>query len=794
MKRQDFNQGWIYHEEGCSESVPVTLPHDAMIHAKRDPDSPGNHANAYFPGGVYIYEKTFFVPTEWKAKHIEFEFGGVYKNAKVYLNGNEAGGRPYGYVPFTICGDGFLNYGKDNTIKVVADNSLLPNSRWYSGGGIYRPVYLLIANKTHIKYEGVHISTLSYEPAKIKVETKANGGDVQVEILDQGYVVAFGEGEDVALEIPNAKSWSEDSPYLYQCHVILTKEGEIVDEAWTQFGVRKIEWSSQGFFVNGKETLLRGACIHHDNGILGGCTYAKAEERRIRILKQAGYNAIRMSHHPATPLLLDACDRYGMYVMDETFDMWYYHKNKYDYASDFHTWYLEDTKAMVEQDFNHPSVVMYSIGNEVSEPYKPEGVAKAKEMVDYIHGLDQNRAVTAGMNLMLMYLASKGKGIYKEEGGRADEDKSAANGKKKKKEAASGSLFFNMMTAMIGTGMNKQANSDAADQVVTPVLDTLDIAGYNYASGRYPLEGSKHPNRIVVGSETFPQDIAKNWAMVKQYPYLIGDFMWTGWDYIGEAAIGAWNYEGVTMQHVPYPWLLADVGAIDIIGTIGAPAKYASTVWGLEQTPYIGVRPVNHPGKRVSKAVWRGTNALTSWAWKNCEGNKAEVEVYADAAFVQLFINGKSVGRKKRIKEYKTMFKTKYAPGTLTAVAYDTSGNEIGRSELVSASGKTKLTVEPEDREVHTGEIVYVNITIVDENKTVESNDDHRVSVTVENGELLGFGSANPCTEERFDSGSYTTYYGRALAVVKSQKAGTLSIKVSGEGIGQGVAEVKVLK
>lgn len=792
MKRQDFNTGWNYCKEGSGNVIPVTLPHDAMIHDTRDPESPGTHANAYFPGGIYIYEKTFDVPEEWKGKHVLFEFGGVYKNAKVYLNDKEVGGRPYGYVPFTVCGDGFFKYGAENTIKVVADNSRLPNSRWYSGGGIYRPVSLVVGGKTHIEWEGVHISTLSYQSAQIQVETNANGGEVYVEILDASAekVVARGKGKNIILDIPNAKLWSEDMPYLYRYRTTLKENNEVVDEASGSFGIRKVEWNKNGLFVNGKETLLRGACIHHDNGVLGACTYAKSEERRIRILKENGYNAIRMSHHPAGRELLDACDKYGMYVMDETFDMWYYHKNKYDYATDFPEWYLKDIGAMVEQDFNHPSVIMYSIGNEVSEPYKPEGVAKAKEMIDFIHGLDRNRAVTAGMNLMIMYMASKGKGIYKEEGGRAREEKKAGKHKKKKEEA-SGSLFFNLMVSMIGTGMNKQANSDKADQVVSPVLDELDIAGYNYASGRYLLEGTKHPNRIIVGSETFPQDIAKNWAMVKKYPYLIGDFMWTGWDYIGEAAIGSWNYEGVTMQSVPYPWMLADVGAIDIIGTVGAQAKYAATVWGLEEKPYIGVRPVNHPGKRVSKAVWRGTNAFASWAWKNCNDNKAEVEVYADAAYVKLYINGIGVGKKK-IKDYKAMFRTRYQEGTLTAVAYDNNHQEIGRSELKSATGSEKLSVKAEDTKAASGEIVYVDIAIAGENGIVESNADRTLTVMVENGELLGFGSAKPNPTERFDSGTYTTYYGRALAVVRAKKAGTMKVTVSGDDIGMECVEIKV--
>lgn len=790
MKRQDFNQNWIYQKEGSGRSVEVTLPHDAMLHDRRDADSPGKHANAYFVGGTYIYEKVFDVPQDWSDKHVLFEFGGIYKNSKIYLNEKEAGGRPYGYIPFTVCGDGFLHYGDKNTIRVVADNTDLPNCRWYTGGGIYRPVSLIIGNRTHINWNGVHITTLSASPAKIRVETEASGGDIMVEILDGGRVVAKGKGSEVILKIPEAKLWSEDTPDLYLCRVTLTENGRVVDEAEEYFGIRKVTWDKKGFYVNGKRTLLRGACIHHDNGILGGCTYAEAEERRVRILKENGYNALRISHQPASRFLLDACDKYGMYVMDEAFDMWYYHKNKYDYATYFEEWHLKDIDAMVEQDFNHPCVVMYSIGNEVSEPYKPEGVRTAKEMIDYIHEKDQNRAVTGGMNLMIMYMASKGKGIYKEEGGRNGEEK-AGKKKKREKENASGSLFFNIMTSMIGTGMNKQANSDAADKVVSPVLDLLDIAGYNYASGRYPLEGKKHPERLIFGSETFPQDIAKNWEMLKKFPYLIGDFMWTGWDYIGEAAIGSWNYEGVTMRDVPYPWLLADVGTIDIIGTVGAQAKYASVVWGLEDKPYIGVRPVNHPGKRVSKAVWRGTNAMADWSWKGCEGNKAEVEVYADAEYVKLYLNGKRVGKKK-LRAYKTIFRIPYEAGELTAVAFDAAGNESGRSTLKSASGKTEIAAIPEKTAAKPGEIVYINIAMAGENGIVECNDDRTLQVTVKNGELLGFGSARPCTKERFYDGKYTTYYGRALAAVRCGSEGILEAEVRGEGLQGKNVEIRI--
>ncbi len=332
--------------------------------------------------------------------------------------------------------------------------------------------------------------------------------------------------------------------------------------------------------------------------------------------------------------MLEACDRLGMYVVDETWDMWYSHKSKYDYATIFAENYQDDIKTLVDRDFNHPSVIMYSIANEVSEPYQQKGVQLAREMVDTIHAMDQNRAVTAGINLFIIHRASKGQGIYKEEGGREETQRS---GKKK----ASGSLFFNIMASMIGNSMNKMANSKQADLVTTPVLDLLDIAGYNYGSGRYPLEGTAHPDRVLVGAETFPQDIFKNWQMVKQYPYLVGDFMWTSWDYLGEAGMGAWTYtDDAKSFEKPYPWRVAGCGAIDILGNPDAASAYAATVWGLRSTPYIGVAPVNHSGQKLTRAVWRGTNAIASWAWQDCEGRRAEIEVYSDAAEVELLLNG----------------------------------------------------------------------------------------------------------------------------------------------------------
>lgn len=787
MKKQDFNSQWVFKKVDLQDTQMVDIPHDAMILETRNSDAAGGSALAYFPGGMYSYEKTFDVPLDWKEQYVLFEFEGVYQNAKVYINDKLAGGSPYGYIPFKVCADSFLNYGEPNKIKVLADNSLQPSSRWYTGSGIYRPVWLYVGRKEHIEYEGVKISTLSYNPARIQVETVHTGEEVSVEILYDGQIVAKSFGDCVELVIPDAKLWSDETPELYQCRVMLTSENKIVDEVIEEFGIRKVEWSSKGLFVNGRETLLRGGCVHHDNGILGAKSYKESEDRRVRILKKAGYNAIRSSHNPASKAMLSACDKYGIYMIDETWDMWYFHKSKHDYANHFMDWYKEDIKALVNRDFNHPSVIMYSIGNEISEPKEEKGVKLTNEMVQYIHSLDNNRAVTCGINLMIINMASKGKGIYKEEGGLTKEDVP-----KKNKEKATSSTLFNMMATMVGTGMNKSANSKKVDLITAPCLAELDIAGYNYASGRYPLERKAHPERIIVGTETFPQDIVKNWAMVKKYPYLIGDFMWTSWDYIGEVGLGAWSFtEDARQFNKPYPWLLADAGAIDILGNIGAEAEYASVVWGIRKEPYIGVRPLNHANDTLNKAVWRGTNAMESWSWKNCEGNKTIVEVYADAARVKLFLNGKCVGQKS-VKNYKALFKLRYTPGELMAIAYNSEGKETAQKQLASAIGNTEILVQPEKEIIKTGEILYINISLTGENGVVEHNVDQRLSVKVENGELLALGSANPRTVEQYSSNTFTTYYGKVQAVVRCKDTGTLKINVSGEKLQTVTANIKV--
>lgn len=768
MKKIDYTQNWAFYKKGEDTKRVVSLPHDAMMHEVRRQDCASGSAGGFFPGGIYCYEKKIENVKELIDKHVEILFDGVYKDAKVYLNEELLCGHAYGYTPFTVLLDGKLEMDRENILRVEVDNSQIPNSRWYTGSGIYRPVSLYVSDRAHIMQNGIRIQTTDIQPPRIQILVEHTGDEVEISIKDGERILKKAAGSQVEVELPEAELWDEEHPKLYTCHVVLKKNGIKSDEADEIFGIRKLTWNSKGFYVNGKGTLLRGACVHHDNGILGACSYDVSEERRVRKLKEAGYNAVRSSHNPASPGMLEACDRLGMYVIDETWDMWYNKKSAYDYSRDFQENYQEDIRAMVERDYNHPSVVMYSIGNEVSEPARERGVELAREMVSLIHEMDSTRAVTGGINLMILSKSAKGNDIYKEDGG-IDESNA-------KKTENMSSTMFNMMTSMVGTGMNKGANSKKADKITTPVLDCLDIAGYNYASGRYPLEGKAHPDRIIYGSETFPQDIVKNWRMVETYPYLIGDFMWTGWDYLGEAGIGTWAYtkDGKGFNK-PYPWLLADAGAIDILGNPNGELFLAQAVWGKLKKPMIAVQPVNHPGVNPAKAVWRGTNAIPSWSWQGCEGNKAVIEVYGKGEKAELTLNGKSLER-KRMKDYKAIFKTKYQPGVLEAILYDEDGTETGRNSLSSAKSELTMALCPENQELFCREPIYVNLNIQDQDGNIECNADQKIKVSVTGGKLLAYGSANPRTEESFVTGEYTTYYGRGQVIVMREDPGKIEI------------------
>lgn len=434
----DFCKHWTFRKDG-NAPVDIDLPHDAMLLEKRDGGCRNGVNSGYFPGGKYTYEKVFEVGQEDIGKSIVLHFEGVYQNCTVSVNKKLAGSHRYGYTAFDLDISNAVSAGS-NTVTVHVDNSLEPNCRWYSGSGIYRPVQLLIRDRVHI--DKVHMEMVSIFPPQIRVDVTTTADTaVSVEIWDGDALVA--SGKPGILTIPNGKLWSAEEPYLYTC-VIRTEK----DERKFQFGIRELKWSAKtGLTVNGQQVLLRGGCIHHDHGVLGACEYPDAEERRIRILKENGFNAVRIAHHPASQIALDACDKLGMYVMNETFDGWYTPKSYHDYSRWFETDWKQDLTAMVESSRNHPCVIIYSTGNEVSETAMEKGIQVCKMLTDFVHSLDATRPVTAGINVLLNVYANMGLGVYKDKGDYKPEPLPEKKGYREKK---TGSAFFNAMTQKLG--------------------------------------------------------------------------------------------------------------------------------------------------------------------------------------------------------------------------------------------------------------------------------------------------------------------------------------------------------
>lgn len=766
----DINASWQFSSSDGRSAV-VDLPHDAMLGAPRSADAPGGSGEAYFQGGTYRYTKTLDIPADWLDKHVCLHFDGVYRNAKVYVNDTLAGGCAYGYLPFDVVLDGLLKEGA-NTLRVEVDNSAHPNSRWYPGGGIYRPVKLNVSPKEHI--EAVRVRTVSIAPAVVDVEVDATVEGAAVEILDGKKVVA--KGAPGRFEIRNAKLWSADSPKLYKARVTLPG-GDVKEES---FGIREIQWTTEGFFVNGENVLLKGGCIHHDNGIVGSADYEESAYRRIAILKQYGFNAIRSAHNPVSENVLKACDELGMYVMDELWDMWFRSKTAHDYALQFMDNYQDDITALVRRDFNHPSVVMYSIGNEVGEPALEGGMEVAQACIDRLHQLDPTRPVTAGINLMILATTAAGMNIFA--GDNAD-----LGGSQSTSLFGGGEMnsqVYNQMVSMVGDQMSGPALlTPQVDRLTSPILDALDIAGYNYGKGRYPVEREQHPDRIVVGSETMPYDIAQNWAMVEEYPYLIGDFMWTAWDYLGEVGIGGWSHDPANMSFAkPYPWILADTGALDILGNPNGEAFWADATWTGKTG--MAVQPIEDGD--LIKATWRGTNAIPSWSWYGREGQEAVVEVYTRADKVVLSLNGAVIGE-SGVEKNLASFTVPYQPGILTAEAFE-GEKSVGTVSLKSAEGDVRIRVTPEKKRTDDA-VIYFDIDLVGANGETWCGRDATLTVQVEGGELLGFGSAQPCTEERFATGTYTTYYGKAQAMVKATSP-HVKLTVSGDGLPDASASI----
>ncbi len=818
MLRKNFNADWGLMSDHKSSlgtmtrncrTIPVQLPHDAMIHEERTPDTENKSQTGFYPGGQYVYIKKFEAPTEWEDKTISLEFEGIYQTAMVYLNGHLVAHNLHGYANFYALLDGYLLFGQENEIKVIANNSAVSNSRWYSGSGIYRSVNLLIGERIHVPADGIRITTLtaSDEYANIELEIDLKKIDRKKEVVS--VITRFMDGQELVgcektkvtmypnaeekirqnIIVQNPKLWSCENPYLYQFLVTVETEEGVLDNYIENFGIRTLSLDpKKGFCLNGKNVKLRGTCIHHDNGIIGAATFESAEERKVKLLKEAGFNSIRSSHHPCGKALLDACDRHGILVMDELSDVWTYHKNPHDFALHFEDLWEQEVERMVKKDYNHPSVIMYSSGNEIPEVGNDSGARINRKICNKFHELDHTRYTTEGINGSMSITYGCGvMDLLKDMLGDTI-DLGSLNG-------------ANALNAYMGLKTGERADEFACHPFVTEAIEessmSADVIGLNYLTGRHVYEKELHPNKTVVGAETYPADIVRLWSLVKEHPHILGDFTWTGYDYLGEAGCGIFHYDGTMNFSNKYPERAAYIGDINLIGYRRPISYLREIVYGLRKEPYIAVERVDKYGLKPSKTAWMLKDNISSWTWDGYEGKPAVVDVYADADEVELFLNGVSLGRKLagEAVQFTTTFEISYQPGELLAVSYK-DGKECGKHCICTAKQPEILLAETDKNilKANSEDLAFITVKLADENGVENLFVNKEVSVRVEgNGFLQGYGSADPACLGSYDDTTWCTYDGYLLAVVRAgNEPGTIRVSFSAENMKEACVEILV--
>ncbi|HWT65353.1 MAG TPA: glycoside hydrolase family 2 TIM barrel-domain containing protein [Terracidiphilus sp.] len=785
----------------------VDLPHDWSIESEPAKENPGTSGEGFFPGGVGWYRKTFHAPADWKGKRISVQFDGVYKYAAVYLNGHKLGTHAYGYTSFTFDLTPELKIGGANVLAVRVDNSAQPNSRWYSGSGIYRHVRVVVTEPAHVAHWGVFVATTeaTSTSAKISIHTRVanEAADTAAVTVDTKLVDAKGnrigstesklsiaadKEEEAAQEIVVTQPalWSPETPVLYRAVSTIRKDGRVIDEVTTPFGIRSLAWSvEKGLVLNGKSIKLTGGSVHHDNGALGAAAFDRAEERRVELLKAAGMNAVRTAHNPPSPAFLDACDRLGLLVLDEPFDVWQAHKVKFDYGTDFNEWWKRDITSMVMRDRNHPSIVIWGIGNEIPELEVERGAALGKQLAEQVRALDTTRPLT---------------------------------------------LAFPGST-------NKES--------VQAVFSQLDITGYNYnILPSYQRDHEKHPGWLMLTTESWPTRAYPLWKVTQENPYILGDFTWTAMDYLGESGIGAWSYaapekakmaqgmagamsdtslidqmftgmangkdvmaEMAANNATPganammelffhqYPWHAAACGDMDLTGFRKPQSYYRDIVWNGGDRVYATVRLPETEDKKIIAIMWATYPTLPSWTWPGLEGKTLEVEVYSGAEKVQLYLNDKPIGEQPtgREQEFKATFKVPYAPGILKAVGLR-GGRSVAESVLATTGEAAGLRLKADRTELHADgeDLSFVTVEAVDANSRVDLRADQEVRFEISGpGVIAAVGNGDGQDPGSYHADVRKLYQGRAQVVIRTtRKAG--AIKLTAKGIGAGDATVIV--
>ena len=795
-----FDDGWRFlkgnppdtEKPGFDDSGWRTLdiPHDWSIE-----DLPGQNgvdiigpfdrsaidkgSSGYMVGGIGWYRKSFTISEEDRDKIAYLQFDGVCMRSDVWLNGKHLGFHPYGYTPFYYDITSYLNPpGQSNIVAVRVKNEGM-NSRWYSGSGINRHVWLTLANSVHIDVSGgIYITTpvITENSAEVKVSTTLiNSGKsdenivLYTELLDpSGKVAATASGnskvvsgqtiqvtQDIPVKMPSL--WSVDKPDLYIAKVSVMKNDKVVDVLTTHFGIRSIKADAQtGFTINGKSIILTGGCIHHDNGPLGAASIDRAEERKIEILKNNGFNAIRTAHNPPSPALLDACDRLGMVVINEIFDNWEIAKRNQDYHLFFRDWWQRDVESWVRRDRNHPSVIIWSIGNEIRETFDTSGLRIARNLTSQIRRFDQSRLVTeCFMDFAWM------------------------RGQKSKWDE------------------------------IPEHMALFDLIGYNYAYKRYEEDHIRYPDRVMVGTETNPPLAMENYEMAKKLPYVIGYFVWTAMDNLGEAGRGIPQLMDVLpdinnsqaagggFNRDAWPVFTNYQGDIDIIGNRKVPSYYQHVVWGKSKVEMFVHRPVPE-GKKEVTSSWGFPDELKSWNWSGHEGEIFRVHVYTRSQQVRLELNGKIVGEKNMDtgKSITAEFEVPWEAGTLVARCFD-NGSETG-SQALKTSGKpmaVRLIADRTRIKADRNDLSYIRAEIIDsEGNIVPDADDIMVNFEVSgNGGIAGVGSGNPADMSSFQQPKKKAYQGICLVILKPKSTpGKIYVRATADGLKEASLKISV--
>lgn len=791
--------------------VLVDLPHDGMIGTPVSPDAPAKADSGYYTGGLTNYTRYVFVPEEWQGSCVGLKLDGVMMNATVDVNGSRVGMCHNGYAPFYVDLTDYVTFGENNRVTINVNTSMQPNSRWYSGSGLYRGVCLMNGPRVHIVPDGLYVFTkeindgYAFLEALVEVvntELQNCMAEVELTLYYDGReevaaqtkrVIEIGHGKTenarLTLTVKDPLLWDADSPNLYRVKAKVRKlgiytthfvpgEDVTVDEAEAVFGIRTVMADPvHGLRINGKTVKLKGGCLHHDNGLLGSVSLPGSEERKVRKLKSIGFNAIRTAHNPPSAALIECCDRLGMYVFDEAFDAWGIGKRGGDYHQFFETDWEKDLTAFVKRDRIHPSVILWSTGNEIPERAGlGDGYGKATKIAERIRSLDGTRPVSNG-------ICSLWSGL----------DDKLAIGQNQAQNA--------------GDGMK----ATLWETVTEPFTNGLDVVGYNYMEDIYERDHEMFPERVILGSENFPNQIGFRWPMVEKLPYVIGDFTWTAWDYLGEAGLGKAAYvepddpkaprfpwDLMPDRTSPYPWRLANDADFDITGFRCPQGDYRSVVWGNEETFLYSMHPDTF-GKKEVVSMWGFPYVLRNWNYEGLEGHPTELVVFSKADEAEVFVNGKSIGRKPVSKErpfpYSVRFETTFQPGEVIAVSYQ-NGKEVSRATLVTTGRTQRIRLVPEKSVMAADghDLIYVNIEITDRDGRVVPDAAVALRANVSGaGRLAGFGSANPITEEDYTDSETVSYRGRALLIMRAgYESGTCSVEICANGFEPVKAEFRI--